>query len=143
MSTCLPLGYTNSSVCFTCGHISCDTMIYHSPMQHWRSMCVSASRALIENIGSGSRMLHNHILHFIVYIGLCEKIWKVIDSSNGSSTSRSSSSCGSSASNGNLLSNCTVHTKRKWCIASRQMSCYSKYRTLSLNDKRKENLMCD
>ncbi len=33
------------------GHISCDTVIYHSPVEHWRSARISASGPLTENIG--------------------------------------------------------------------------------------------
>ena len=39
--------------CSTGGHISCDIMIYHSPVEQWRSECVSANGLLMEFVGSG------------------------------------------------------------------------------------------
>ena len=39
--------------CSTCGQISCDTMIYHSLVEHCRSACVSTSNPLTENVESG------------------------------------------------------------------------------------------
>ncbi len=36
------------------GRVSCDTVIYHSPVEHWRSGYLSTDGPLTENVGSGA-----------------------------------------------------------------------------------------
>ncbi len=43
--------------CSTVGHRTCDTAIYHSPMEHWRSAIVSSSGPLRETVASGGSVV--------------------------------------------------------------------------------------
>ncbi len=45
-----------------------DTVIYHSPVEHWRSECVSADGLLTEMVGSGAFLIHASTN---VYINVC------------------------------------------------------------------------